>query len=292
LAAVAAHPYFQAGDWVAQRLGKLESLLEVYRRLAALAPGAGTVVRREAPSRAEFLEQYYAANRPAVLTGLMRDWKALTAWTPEYLKAVCGQETVQVMAGRDADPRYEINSATHRRTMRFTDYADLVQRGGASNDHYLVANNHFFRRPGTRRLLDDVVAFPEYLDGDALPGGVFFWFGPAGTVTPSHHDTMNILMAQVYGRKRVRLLPSNQIDLVYNEVGVYSEVDWDRPDYARHPRAREATPLELVLEPGEVLFIPVGWWHDVRALDVSMTVSFTNFVFPNSYEWAHPQIRR
>jgi ribosomal protein L16 Arg81 hydroxylase len=48
---------------------------------------------------------------------------------------------------------------------------------------------------------------------------------------------------------------------------------------------RQATVINLILQPGEVLFMPVGWWHHVRALDVSVTVSFTNFVFPNHFKW-------
>jgi ribosomal protein L16 Arg81 hydroxylase len=41
--------------------------------------------------------------------------------------------------------------------------------------------------------------------------------------------------------------------------------------------------MQVVLEPGQALFIPVGWWHHVRSLDVSISVSFTNFLAPNDY---------
>lgn len=51
--------------------------------------------------------------------------------------------------------------------------------------------------------MDDIEIFPEFLNSRDAAGKIFVWFGPAGTVTPMHHDTMNILMAQVYGRKRV-----------------------------------------------------------------------------------------
>ncbi len=32
--------------------------------------------------------------------------------------------------------------------------------------------------------------------------------------------------------------------------------------------------VEAVLEPGEILYIPKGWWHYIRSLDVSASVSF------------------
>ena len=49
--------------------------------------------------------------------------------------------------------------------------------------------------------------------------------------------------------------------------------------------------LDVVLEAGEVLFLPAGWWHQVRSLDMSITVTFMNFVFPNRFDWVHPDLR-
>lgn len=134
--------------------------------------------------------------------------------------------------------------------------------------------------------------FDEYLDPRLGDGGVFFWYGPAGTVTSLHHDTSNIFMAQVRGRKRVRLISPTELEFLYNDIGVFSPIDCDNPDLARWPQFAKVEVREVQLAPGDVLFIPVGWWHHVRALDVSITVSFTNFVFPNHYEWSMPQVRK
>jgi ribosomal protein L16 Arg81 hydroxylase len=286
------NPYLQGAEWIAQRLRKLESLMEVYRKLANQSPAAGTVEYRPSVSREVFLERYYSLNRPVVLTRAMTKWKAMRDWNPEYFKTHFGHETVEIMSDRDADPRYEIESHRHKKSVRFADYVDLVTRPGESNDYYLAGNNRLFDKPWAARLLDDIEIFPEYLKAGDTTGKMFFWFGPAGTVTPMHHDTMNILMAQVYGRKRVKLVPSYEWPLVYNSVGVFSDVDPERPDEAACPKFRDATVIDLVLEPGQVLFLPVGWWHHVRALDVSITVTFTNFVFDNDYHWEQPHIVR
>ncbi len=290
--AVTAHPYFQAGEQMAQRLRKLESLLDVHRSLAALSPDAGQPERRGRISRTEFLARYYSANRPVVLTGLMDDWPARARWNPAYLKEACGDATVEIVSGRDGDPRYEINSPAHKTAIRFGDYVDRVVTGGTSNDYYLVANNGFFDRPEVKRLHDDIRICSEHLDPAKAAGQVFFWFGPAGTVTPLHHDVMNVLLAQVYGRKQVTLISPDQTPWVYNQIGVYSEVDCENPDYQRHPLFRRVEPMRIVLQPGEALFLPVGWWHHVKALDVSMTVTFTNFIHPNHFDWSHPHFHR
>jgi hypothetical protein len=290
--AAARNPSLQGAEWVAQRLRKLESLMEIYRRLANASPNAGCVEYRPHASREVFLERYYSLNRPVVLTHAMRGWRALRDWRPEYFKEHFGQQTVEIMSDRDADPRYEIESHNHKKSVHFAEYLDLVTRPGETNDYYLAGNNRLFDKPWAARLLDDIEMFPEYLNPRDTAGKVFFWFGPAGTVTPMHHDTMNILMAQVYGRKRVRLIPSHQWPLVYNSVGVFSDVDPERPDLAACPKFRDATVIDLVLNPGEVLFLPVGWWHHVRALDISITVTFTNFLFDNTYHWNQPHIVR
>lgn len=293
VARIGADPAFQAGWRMAQRLKKIESLLNVYSDLAALRSSARfkAIERRSNVSREEFLDRYYAANRPVILLNLVNDWKAFRLWNSEYFASSCGNETIEVMAGRNSDPRYELNSDLHRKTMSFREYIDHITQSGGSNDHYLVANNNFFARPGMKHLFNDIVVFPEYLDANNVDHGVFFWFGPSGTVTPLHHDVLNVLMAQVCGRKRITLIASDQIGRVYNEIGVYSEVDCEKPDLKEFPDFQDVPIQRFVLRPGEVLFIPVGWWHHVRSLDLSVTVSFTNFVFPNYYHWHHPDIR-
>ena len=47
--------------------------------------------------------------------------------------------------------------------------------------------------------------------------------------------------------------------------------------------------LDILLEPGEALFIPIGWWHQVEALDFSVSMTYTNFLWPNQGYLEHPQ---
>ena len=279
----ACHPYVEAGVEKAESLQNLESLLNIYRTLSALSPTSGSIERRGDVSREEFLRDYYSANRPVILTGLMNNWKARSLWTPEYLKARYGSETVEITADRDSDPNYELNIEKHNRKILFSEYVDMVTGNGVTNDYYLIARNHVLEQAGMRGLLDDIETFPEYLNAKT-PENIRLWFGPAGAVTQLHCDTTNVLMAQVYGRKRITLIPSNQLQLVYSWEGAFSKVDCENPDYEKYPLFKDATTIELQLEPGEVLFLPVGWWHHVRALDISISLSMVDFVFPNTYE--------
>jgi hypothetical protein len=268
---------------------KREAIVRMQRSLSKLRGTPATVDRRNALSGAEFLEQYYSANRPVLMTGLMDDWEAVRKWTPEYLKSVCGSEMVEIMAARESNARYEIDDAQHRRNVPFAEFVDMVASGSETNDYYLTARNNFFARAGMRPLLADIGPLGEYLRPGEDGNGMFFWYGPKGTVTPLHHDLMNIFMAQVRGSKQVLMIPPDDLDVVYNNRGVYSLVDAGKPDYSRYPKFRDARIHELELGPGEVLFLPAGWWHYVRALDTSITVTFNNFIFPNEFFWVHPE---
>jgi hypothetical protein len=281
-------PAYGAGERVAQRLKKLESILAMQRALSVLSPDHDVVERRSHVSSEEFLQRYYAANRPVILTNLFEVMPALACWTPDFLKRACGRAEVEVMTGRDADPDYEINCESHKTRIQFADYVDWVTTGALGNDRYLVANNGFFKQADTAALRESLVSMPPYLTPQDLGDHAFLWLGPSGTVTPLHHDVMNVLLAQVHGRKRFALIPPTEIGALYNHVGVYSQVDFEAPDLSRFPRFASVKALTVTLEPGELLFIPVGWFHHVRALEVSISVSFTNFVYPNDYDWSHP----
>jgi hypothetical protein len=287
---VASDPSFQAGRNFVQLLRKLESILEINRKLAELSPNFGKIERRSRLSRQEFLENYYAKNTPVIITDMMDDWQAMSLWSPEYVKTKYGHAQVEIQVNRNSDPQYEINCEHHKKTVKLSEYVDMVLRGGESNDYYMVANNGNLEREDLKGLLDDIHMFPEFLDESDISGRIFFWFGPAGTITPLHHDPVNLMMAQVYGRKRWRIISPDHTPLLYNYVGVFSKVDCENPDYNKYPLFKNVNIIETVLEPGEVIFMPVGWWHQVKSLDISLSLSFTNFVFPNHYNYKDPNL--
>lgn len=285
-------PHLAPGAWMTQRLRKLESLVACQERLRALDPTYAQVSREWGLTSESFLRDYYAASRPVILTDVADTWPALERWTPEYFVKRMGDLSVEVMTSRETDARYEEHLDAHRTRMTFADYVEKVESSGSTNDFYLVANNHFLEEPLASSLLADLVLDERLLDPSAPPSRMFFWYGPAGTVTPLHHDTSNVLLTQVRGRKRVTLIPALEAPMVYNDVAVYSPVDPENPDLGSYERFVGTTPRVVTLEVGEALFIPVGWWHHVRSLEVSVSVSFTNFVFPNDFDWAFPDIFR
>ena len=156
------------------------------------------------------------------------------------------------------------------------DYVRMVKEGGKTNDYYLVARNFLLRRPEFKVLLRHLRCPKGYLDASTFYD-TRLWFGPKGTVTSLHVDPCNSMLGQIYGRKRIKLIPPFDLENLYPQGGSFSEVDLGRIDYAKFPRMRGVSILDVVIEPGEFLFTPVGWWHWVKSLDISISVSCVNF---------------
>lgn len=285
-------PVFIAARRHQQMLRKLESVCANLQQVWQQAPGYAVVERREGVGRDELLERYVRGCRPVVLTDVARDWPAMQRWSPADLSARFGHLDVDVQVGRDSDALFEQRKAALRQRMKLSAFVDLVVGGGATNDHYLTANDEMLRRPEFLPLLQDIGTMPPLCDPALLHTAASFWFGPAGTRTPLHHDTLMLFHTQVTGRKRWRFVSPLQTPLLYNRMGVYSPIDLDAPDYQRYPRLREAVVLETVLEPGDTLFLPLGWWHQVTALEMSMSFSYTNFdtSVPNTFTYDDPSI--
>jgi hypothetical protein len=286
--AVADSPILEGASRLRARLTKRDWLLRVLRKGRALHPEGDAVPVVPALDRATFLREHYATGRPVVMTGAFDDWPARTRWTLEYLRARCGDVTVEAQSGREGNARFEIESSAFRRTMRFDQCLDTIERidasGSRTNDLYITAGNGTVNEAALAALWPDTrPTLPEYLDpAGRVPNG-FFWLGPRGTVTPLHHDLTNNFMAQVLGRKRVWLVAPEETPVLANHVHCYSEVDLRAIDYDRFPALRDVRVLEVILEPGQLLFLPVGWWHQVEGLDTTITMTYVNFLWPNEF---------
>jgi hypothetical protein len=280
-------PYMKGVNHLRDRLKKRDWLLATYRKLNRMRPKSAEIERRHQLSHEEFFTDYYIANRPVIITGMIDDWPALQKWSLDYFAARFGGREIEVQFGRSENDDYEVDREKYIRKITVAEYVERVRSVGATNDFYLTANNNAYNKTVVPELWDDIIQIPEYLDArDRLAG--FFWMGPAGTITPFHHDLTNNFMAQVLGRKRVKLAPSWDMPLMANHRHVYSAIDGRKTLFTPRPAPREAQILECVLNPGEVLFLPIGCMHFVEALEISVTMSFTNFLYDNDFSSSYP----
>ncbi|KJH51354.1 hypothetical protein DICVIV_02473 [Dictyocaulus viviparus] len=104
------------------------------------------------------------------------------------------------------------------------------------------------------------------------------WIGPGGTISPLHTDPRENLFCQIMGRKFFRLVSPAHSEYVYAfEDGIItntSQVDALNPNLGEYPNFAKVQCWDGVVESGDVLFIPKGWWHLVSSLSNSISISF------------------
>jgi len=281
VAPASAEPGARAAD---PSLKRREWILDVMEKQRALSAHAG-VARVRGLSSEDFLDRFYAPGRPVVIEREMDGWPALKRWTPDYLRRKVGDAPVEFQAGRAANPNFELDANHHKKVLPFGDYLDLIENG-SGNEHYITANNSAANRAALAPLERDLGFLEKYL----TRAHGMMWIGPAGTFTPLHFDLTNNFIAQIIGHKRVILLPPSESARLHHGRHVFSAVHdlEDETRLALYPSARAARRFVVDLGPGDLLYSPIGWWHQVRSLDFSVTLTYTNFRWPNEGHETYP----
>jgi hypothetical protein len=275
-------PVVEAAARLRRQMAKRDWTLQLHGRLHDVREGGLSVPRVDKIEPRRFFEEFYAANRPVILTGLVDHWPALTKWTLDYLDETVGDAVVELQGERNTAGDYELAKDRHKREARLRDITAAI-RAGPSNDFYLTAYNDTGNKIALSKLWDDLGPVSILRPAEARDG--FFWLGPQGTLTPFHHDLTNNLLVQVMGRKHVQMVPSWEVGRMRNATHCFSDrepADWNAADANLPPR------LECEIGPGDALFLPIGWWHHVEALDPSISMSFTNFAADNDFVSSYP----
>lgn len=232
--------------------------------------------------RARFEADVLPLNEPALLRGLVSSWPAVARGLEsplaiaQYLAAFDNGTPVNALMTRPEEEGRIFYDASMEgfnflRTMRtVTQVLEQVLRYAQFDRAPAVAMQSALI-PGCLPGFADENVLP--LLAAAVPPRL--WFGTAIT-TPAHFDESHNIACCVAGRRLFTLFPTEQIANLY--IGPLdhapagtplSLVDFDKPDFERFPRFREALAHALVgeLAPGDAIYIPPLWWHHVRSLE-------------------------
>ena len=253
----------------------------------------------------QFFDQYQETGTPVIITGLLAQEQD---WNLDYLCNKLGNREVPIRHyGRDRHKQDKrnwksIGSGVVTQNIPFTEYAEMLRNGQAhENDIYLgkgtlkntpLADTHSLKVMGEKLGLTPATDYRMYM-------------GSRGHTSSMHYDIADGTLVQLHGAKKVVLFPPAQTPNLYPfPVYVhllhgfklrcyYSRVCPENPELQSFPRFQEAIPYkrEVIINQGEILYIPAYWWHEITTLGEEMVCSVTRFwhVYPTSravFSWS------
>jgi len=253
------------------------------------------------PDPVEFILNYVLPNRPVIIKGYAKQWKAMTKWTTEYLLSedVGLAETVQDIAavpcGAQADAigdddRFELPEIKQMKFKEFINHFESADESGSDTQLYLQQQNDNLRQ-NFKQIQNDVpesiVLFDMTLRNSTLDA-VNYWMGNSGSISSMHRDPYENAFVVIKGQKQFLLLPPTDRHLIkmqdyqtfqwkQNDTGMWEKTDvgfktrWisnhNRDDLSK--RFYCAT-----VNPGDLFYLPAGWYHEVHQCDQTIAVNY------------------
>ena len=225
-----------------------------------------------------FKKKYLEKKKPVIISNSF-NCEALQKWNLDYLKSVYPTKIVSLTVLNPA-----LNILGSNVNLHFPEALNLIQHNHDENKkHYLMQRSLHEEFPA---LVPDIT-IPHYLENNCAH--INLWLGEKGINTKAHYDYYDNFLTQIFGRKRVRLFAPADTPYMhgysvkdtmivegveYPSVHSSQIADIDFVDIDKFPNIKFAIPFEGILNPGDLLYIPAGWWHEVKSLDVTMSINF------------------
>ncbi|TMS38301.1 hypothetical protein L596_005059 [Steinernema carpocapsae] len=247
-------------------------------------------------SHAEFAERYEWPRKPTIITGLIDNWRASHKWDFDRLERKYRNQLFK--CGEDDSGCSVKLKMKYYMTYMFKNYDDSP---------LCIFDGSFGERHKTKRLLDDYVVPPyfqddlfSYVSSKRRPPYRWFVMGPARSGTGIHIDPLGTSAwnGLVKGRKKWVLIPPNVPKALLkppSEISKYhpdEAITWFLNVYPKlHLETNKVPFYECVQHPGEIMFVPSGWWHVVINLDNTIAVT-QNFCSLNNLEYVWRKTKR
>jgi len=237
------------------------------------------------PASGPEFELLVSKSEPVLFPSVAAEWPCSRLWTLPYLRGRLEGKQVEVTASASqlyqADPEKGHYTSDQTVSMTFGEFLDCISTPQPAGTYYYLHKKSIDHHLPE---LERDIRIPEFIKDSAFMLASL-WMGPRGSITPIHHDFTNNLFVQVRGRKRVILYPPDPEQAFYRLPfrNIDGRSSWHishvgsgtSPQKESFPRFRDATPIDIVVEQGSMLFIPSFYWHEVHSLDTpSISLSY------------------
>jgi len=222
----------------------------------------------DAPDPETFRRAFAEPNIPVLIKNATHTWNARTAWTPESFSSRYADVWVRVVRTDNSEAR----------AVTVKEYFQSMFNAPDPNPYYL---KDWVFEEDCPELMQDYAVPPyfsnwlDFMEVDVRPKLRWLYIGPAGSGSSMHLDTMDTSAwnAVLSGRKLWLFFPPEQAACVYN-----GGVDAFHPDFKKFPLLEGSAPIFCVQDPGDIVFTPSGYWHQVfnEKAGFSVTENFVN----------------
>lgn len=255
--------YFPTRPWVTRRK-------ELARQRAAQAlskqhRGTMTPVERvSSVSPAEFRKRYLSRGVPVIIENGCRTWPLASRWSFDQFRARYGSEMIKLVQHKGVAADHEV--------IEGREFSEEIQLG-ALIDQLLAGGGKYMRfSPLLEKfpeLLDDFDhAFFKQMTGNNWGITYQLFMGGPGTFTPLHNAITPFFFVNVCGVKRWELIPNHYLPVLYPDADGFgynhSKVQSDLSNLADYPGFDHVDRLDVVMQPGDILFLPPWMWHSVK----------------------------
>jgi hypothetical protein len=218
----------------------------------------------------DFDRHYFNLQKPVILKGVIDDQPAALKWSMQWFKQTMGDTMVDLYDSKKTSSSKTAITKPDMQ-MRFGDYLGIIS-DDKPFDYRIFLFNIFKQNAALKDDLKCPAIFRSFLKEVG-----FVFFGGVNSVTRMHQDIdmSNVLLTQFDGKKRVVLFSPEYSGLLYKlPFNTFSLVDIEHPDYEKYPGLKYVQGYDIVLERGDTLFMPSGWWHHIEYLTGGFSVSY------------------
>jgi hypothetical protein len=160
-----------------------------------------------------------------------------------------------------------------------------------------MGNDGHCDRSSSEYLFDELPFFqpkPDllYMVDHEAQMGIHCRFGMKGVIAENHFDGSRNSIAVFGGSRRYILSHPDECSKLAlypkgHPSGRHSAVDWSHPDIEEYPEFATAKGNEIVLQPGQVLYLPTEWFHFIVSLELNMQCNTRSGINPEYHEAIH-----
>jgi len=226
----------------------------------------------------------FRSKRPLVIRDFLSTWPSKNNWDWKSLTNIVPPEKIiEVFVAKDGTHFLDDNLVVERVNMEFGSALESIMN--VKDDQPRL----YFRDIIIEELMDHV-HYPDVLFGYQThtfnKKNTMLWIGSKGNITPLHYDRCHGILCQLKGTKTLTLFRPKDTRYLYQksaETGrshtthliVERLIDekTSQSELQKFQKVKRAKPYTFILNEGECIYIPPGWWHHVVHNDNSISVT-------------------